>query len=92
MIYGEFCGKFDPIYRKTSEVHHFLESKLVLLTPHPKSLEFSDFIHEIWEYCEFFNNRLDTEDTLEVDYNLFNKQFRDSMENFYLKIQKYLHE
>jgi hypothetical protein len=55
---------------------------LVLLSPHEKSLDFSDSIGEILEYFESLNN----------DYDLLRNQVLDSLEEFYLKMQKFIEE
>ena len=86
---SEFFYKFYQKSKINSEVLDLLESKLVLLSPHEKSLDFSDLINEILDYCESFNN---DSDSFTENYDLLDNQFRDSMENFYLKIQNYLDE
>ena len=53
---GEFFYKFYQKSKINSKVLDFLQSKLVLLSPHEKSLDFADLINEIWEYCESFNS------------------------------------
>ena len=86
---SEFFYKFDQKSKINSEVLDLLESKLVLLSPHEKSLDFSDLINEILDYCESFNN---DSDSFTENYDSLDNQFRNSMENFYLKMQKYLDE
>lgn len=86
---SEFFYKFYQKSKINNEVLDLLESKLVLLSPHEKSLDFSDLINEILDYCESFNN---DSNSFTENYDLLDNQFRDSMENFYLKIQNYLDE
>jgi len=86
---SEFFFKFSQKSQENSEVLDFLESKLVLLSPHEKSLDFSDFINEILDYCESFNN--DSDSFIE-NYDLLDNQFRDSIEKIYLRLQNFLKE
>lgn len=83
---------FYKLYQKSkinSEVLDLLESKLIILSPHEKSLDFSDLSNVILDYWESFTN---DSDSFTENYDLLYNQFRNSMENFYLKMQKYLDE
>ena len=98
---GEFFSKFHQKSIENSEVVDILESKLILLSPHPKSLDFSDFIEEIVDYCKSLNNDPDSfrsfirslrRDLSGENYDLYNNQneFRDSIEEIYLRLKKFL--
>lgn len=52
---GEFCIPFEERAKLSGEVTDILESNLILLSPHPKSLDFSDFIGDILDECEIYN-------------------------------------
>ena len=79
---------FATLRLKSRDVFNFLESKLVLLSPHEKALGFADIIGELVDYCESVNDKLDSPIAIEPDYNLLKKEFFDSMEKFYFKIQQ----
>lgn len=85
----KFFYKFSEKIRGNGEVLNLLESKLVLLSPHKKSLDFSDFVEEILDYCESFNDDEPSDSFIE-SYDLLDKEFRDSIEKIYFKIQKFL--
>ena len=73
----------------TEEAVNFLESKLILLSPHEKSLEFADLIIEANDIIESQTNTLDKE----FDQNkedLLEKAFFDSIEKIYIQIQELL--
>jgi hypothetical protein len=86
---SEFRYKFYKKSKINDEVFDLLESKLVLLSPHEKSLDFSNLITEILDYFESSNN---DSDSFTENYDSLDNEFRNSMENFYLKMQKYLDE
>ena len=52
---GEFFIAFEERVKLSGEVKDILESNLILLSPHPKSLDFSDFIGDILDECEIYN-------------------------------------
>ena len=86
-FYIEFKERNDS----NGEVFDSLEANFLLLSPHEKSKEFSNFISEIMDFCysysEVFESYVPGE---KIDsYDL---EFRNSMEKIYLKIQKYLDE
>ena len=82
-FYDQF---FLNLRKKRDEVGNFLESKLVLLSPDEKALGFANLIEEIFDYCESLNDGPDS------PVEPKNKQFIDSMEKFYFKIQEYVNE
>ena len=86
-FYIEFKERNDS----NGEVFDSLKANFLLLSPHEKSKEFSNFISEIMDFCysysEVFESYVPGE---KIDsYDL---EFRNSMEKIYLKIQKYLNE
>ena len=86
---GEFFSKFHQKSIENSEVVDILESKFILLSPHEKSLDFSDFIEEIVDYCESLNN---DPDFLGEDYDLSDNdnEFSDSIKEIYIRLKKFL--
>jgi hypothetical protein len=52
------------------------------LSPHEKSLEFSELLEEIFDECEHFDGEED----------LTGDEFRNSIEKSFVKIKKYLNE
>ena len=86
-FYIEFKERNDS----NGEVFDSLKANFLLLSPHEKSKEFSNFISEIMDFCysysEVFESYLPGE---KIDsYDL---EFRNSMEKIYLKIQNFLKE
>ena len=86
-FYIEFKERNDS----NGEVFDSLKANFLLLSPHEKSKEFSNFISEIMDFCysysEVFESYVPGE---KIDsYDL---EFRNSMEKIYLKIQKFLNE
>ena len=63
------------------EVLNSLESNLILLKPHEKSLDFLDFIQQILEYCKIYNP---DPEPFRHEYELDETEFRDSIEETYL--------
>jgi hypothetical protein len=86
---GEFLIAFEERGRLNGEVLDILESNLILLEPHEKSLDFLDFIQQILEYCEIYNP---DPEPFRHEYELDETEFRDSIEETYLQIQKLLKE
>lgn len=86
---GEFCIAFEERAKLIGEVTDILESNLILLSPHPKSLDFSDFIGDILDECEIYNP---DPEPFRHEYELDETEFRDSIEETYLQIQKFLEE
>lgn len=86
---GEFLIAFEERARLNGEVLDILESNLILLEPHKKSLDFSDFIKQILVYCEIYNP---DPETFRHEYELNETEFRDSIEKTYLQIKKFLEE
>ena len=86
---GEFLIAFEERGRLNGEVLDILESNLILLEPHEKSLDFLDFIQQILEYCEIYNP---DPEPFRHEYELDETEFRDSIEKTYLQIKKFLEE
>jgi len=87
----EFYIKFKECNDSNGEIFDSLKANFLLLSPHEKSKEFSNFISEIIDFCysysEVFESYVPGE---KIDsYDL---EFRNSMEKIYLKIQKFLNE
>ena len=86
---GEFLVAFEERVRLNGEVLDILESNLILLEPHQKSLDFLDFIQQILQDCEIYNP---DPKPFRHEYELDETEFRDSIEETYLQIQKLLKE
>lgn len=86
---GEFFIAFKERGRLNEEVLNILESNLILLEPHEKSNDFFDFIHQILEDCEIYNP---DPEPFRYEYELDETEFRDSIEETYLQIKKFLEE
>ena len=87
----KFSIEFKERNDSNGEIFDSLKANFLLLSPHEKSKEFSNFICEIMDFCysysEVFESYLPGE---KIDsYDL---EFRNSMEKIYLKIQKFLNE
>ena len=85
----QFYIKFKERNDSNGEVFDSLKANFLLLSPHEKSKEFSNFISEIMDFCysysEVFESYVPGE---KIDsYDL---EFRNSMEKIYLKIQNFL--
>ena len=89
MDIGEFLIAFEERGRVNGEVLDILESNLILLEPDEKSLDFLDFIQQILEYCEIYNP---DPEPFRHEYELDETEFRDSIEETYLQMQKFLKE
>ena len=86
---GEFLIAFEERGRLNGEVLDILESNLILLEPHEKSLDFFDFIQQILQDCEIYNP---DPEPFRHEYELDETEFRDSIEETYLQIKKFLEE
>lgn len=86
---GEFLIGFEERGRLNGEVVDILESNLILLEPHQKSLDFLDFIQQILQDCEIYNP---DPKPFRHEYELDETEFRNSIEETYLQIQKLLKE
>jgi hypothetical protein len=82
----EFCISFENTGKLTSDILDILESNLIILSPNEKSLGFSDLLEEVFDTCETYLQDAEFRDeNSEVE-------FKNSVEEIYLKIQKYLNE
>jgi hypothetical protein len=86
---GEFLIAFEERGRLNGEVLDILESNLILLEPHEKSLDFLDFIQQILQDCDIYNP---DPEPFRHEYELDETEFRNSIEETYLQIQKLLEE
>jgi hypothetical protein len=80
---GDFCNQFLKRDALNSQTRAILESNLILLSPHEKSLDFSDLLdllEEIYWTCE----------QLDGDGENSENIFRNSIKESFLKIQNYL--
>ena len=82
----EFCISFENTGKLTSDILDILESNLIILSPNEKSLGFSDLLEEVFDICEGYLQDAEFRDkNSEVE-------FKNSVEEIFLKIQKYLNE
>jgi len=87
-------SEFFNIFKKDNKALEILEKEIIeqgikrlaTFCIDPKSTEFSALIDQIVADCEYFT--FDPED----NYTLTVDQFRDSIEIFFFKMQKYLDE
>jgi len=68
-----------------NEATDMLESDLILLSPHKKSLDFSNLTDEILEACYSYD--LDPE-SLEI-WEREKKEFRDLVQRIYLRLKNF---
>ena len=85
----EFCISFENTEKLTSDILDILESNLIILSPNEKSLGFSDLLEEVFDTCQAYLQYL--EDAEFHDEN-FEVEIKNSVEEIFLKIQKYLNE
>jgi len=85
---GEFCHVFSERDVLNSEAADMLESNLILLSPHKKSLDFSKLTDEILEACYGYDP---DRESLEIRERA-DKEFRDLVQTVYLQIQNLLKE
>ena len=82
----EFCISFENTGKLTSDIIDILESNLIILSPNEKSLGFSDLLEEVFDTCQAYLQDAEFRDeNSEVE-------FKNSVEEIYLKIQKFLNE
>ena len=85
---GEFCQAFSERDVLNSEAADMLESNLILLSPHKKSLDFSKLTDEILEACYGYDPDPESLEIRERE----KKEFRDLVQTIYLQIQNLLKE
>lgn len=83
----DFCIAFSRRISLNSEVVDTLESNLILLSPHEKSVEFADFIETISDYCDSYSGE---PESLRESYELDDTEFQDSIEKTYRQLQNFL--
>ncbi len=82
----EFGISFENTGKLTSDIIDILESNLIILSPNEKSLGFSDLLEEVFDTCEAYLQDAEFRDeNSEVE-------FKNSVEEIYLKIQNFLNE
>lgn len=86
---GEFYIRFRERYRLSDEVKDILELNFIILSPHPKSLDFADFIIEILDACELYSP---DPEPIRFKYQFDETEFCNSIKGTYLKIQNFLEE
>lgn len=85
---GEFCRAFSERDVLNSEVADMLQSNFILLSPHKKSLDFSNLTDKILEACYGYDPDPESLEILERE----KKEFRDLVQTIYLQLQKLLKE
>jgi len=82
----EFCISFENTGKLTSDIVDILESNLIILSPNEKSLGFANLLEKVFDICEGYLQEAEFRDeNSEVE-------FKNSVEEIFLKIQKYLNE
>ena len=82
----EFCISFENTGKLTSDILDILEFNLIILSPNEKSLSFSDLLEEVFDTCkDYLQDAEFRDENSEVE-------FKNSVEEIFLKIQKYLNE
>lgn len=82
----EFCISFEKTGKLTSDIIDILESNLIILSPNEKSIGFSNLLEEVFDTCEAYLQDPEFRDeNSEVE-------FKNSVEEIYLKIQNFLNE
>ena len=85
----EFCISFEDAGLLISDIIDMLESNLIILSPTEKSLGFTDLLEEVFDTCECY---LQYEPEFRYENSEVEGEVKDSVEEIYLKIQKYLNE
>lgn len=85
---GEFCHAFSERDVLNSEAAYMLQSNLILLSPHKKSLDFSKLTYEILEACYGYDSNSESSEIQEKE----RKEFLDFVQRMYLQLQKFLKE
>ena len=82
----EFCISFENTGKLTSDILDILESNLIILSPNEKSLGFSDLLEEVFDTCQgYLQDAEFRSENSEVE-------FKNSVEEIFSKIQKFLNE
>ena len=87
----KFYIEFKERNYLNGEVYDSLKANYLLLSPHEKSKEFSNFIFEIMDFCHLYSEVFESYVPREKKDSYY-LEFRNSMEKIYLKIQKFLNE
>jgi len=87
----KFYIKFKERNDSNGEVFDNLEANFLLLSPHEKSKEFSNFIIDIMDFCYSYSEVFELYVPREKS-NSYDLEFRNSIEKIYLKIQNFLSE
>lgn len=82
----EFCISFENTGLLTSDIIHLLESNFIILSPNEKLLGFSDLIEEAFSHCKSYLQDVEFRDKDDE------VEFKNFVEEFYLKFQEILKE
>jgi hypothetical protein len=85
----EFCDTFCRRSELNDEAVDMLNSNLILLSPHEKSIEFSNFMGQIFDCCEVCNG---DPEPLRESYEIGHTEFQHLVEKIYFSLQKFLEE
>jgi hypothetical protein len=78
----DFCIQFCERHLVNTNAVKMLESNFIILSPDERSLDFSDFIEDIYFICQEFD--WDQEDS--------ENEFRNSIEKTFVRMKQYLNE
>ena len=81
----EFCERYESI-EKVADV---LKSNRVLLSPDENSLEFSNLLLKIYNFCELYSN---DPEPFRNKFEIEDVEFTTSIEKIYFQLKKLLHE
>ncbi len=87
----KFYSEFKERNELNGEIFDSLETNFLLLSPHEKSKEFSGFIIEIMDFCYSYSEVFESDIFVEK-FDSYDLEFRNSMQQIYLKIQNFLNE
>jgi len=87
----KFYSEFKERNELNGEVFDSLETNFLLLSPQEKSKEFSGFIISIMDFCYSYSEVFESDISVEK-FDLYDLEFRNSMQKIYLKIQNFLKE
>jgi hypothetical protein len=86
----DFIVEFFDRDSLNSQTLSILESNLILFSPDEESLDFSNFIANIYWTCEQIGDSVDWSNEQIADSEEYKTIFRNSIEKYFLQIQNYL--
>ena len=86
-----FSIKFKEQNDSNTEAFNTLKANFILLSPHEKSKQFSDFINEISNFCYSYYEIFEL-DLPQETINSYELEFRNFMKKIHFKIQKLLNK